>query len=216
MRYILMMFVTSVCAFASVEFAEDTTLWAEIDRINGILEVTGSLNSIVIENLFEETVEIVDSYDIASQFEDLRTDAFESGDYSLLDAYADRAASAITVLIMGESNAIGVNTNAFLIRSEPGTEAFEFFEIASNGFYMDGEFGSIGTAELPVWMQRSGSSAQAAIDPALAEEWLGIWENMQPSLDGYFLHIADVTILGLGGNESASTEELEGLYTGKR
>lgn len=212
MRYILMMLVASVCSFCSGEFAEDTALWAEIDRINGVLEVTGSLNSVVIEDLFQETVEIVFPYDLANQFEDLRTDAFMSDDYSLLDAYVDRAASAITVLIMGESNAVGVNTHAFLIRSESGSEAFEFFEIAGNGFYVDGEFGGNGTAELPVWMERSGSSAQAVIDPALAEEWLEIWENLQPSLDGYFLHIADETILGLGGNVSAFTEEELEVY----
>ncbi len=213
MKCILTILVASVCAVGSGEFIEDTTLWAEIDRINGVLEVNGFLNSVVIEDLFQETVEIVVSNDLANQFEDLRADAYESEDYSLLDPYVDRAASAITVLVLGESNAIGVNTQAFLIRSESGTEAFEFFEIASDGFYVDGESGRIGTAELPVWMERSGSSAQAVIVPALAEEWLGIWENLQPVFDGYYLHIADETILGLGGDASPFTqEELEGYY----
>jgi len=56
----------------------------------------------------------------------------------------------------------------------------------------------IGAAELPVWMERTEASAQAKGDPVKAEEWLSYWESIYPSLDGYFLSIADETIAGLG------------------
>lgn len=195
----MMILMFSVYAFGSGEFTEDTALWAEIDRVNSVLEVTGYLNSLALEDLFQETVEIAISGDLDDQFEDLRTDAFDSEDFSLLETYTDRAAPAVTVLVLGESNAIGVNPHAFLSRSEPGTEAFQFFETAGDGFYTDGESARIGTAELPMWMERSGSSAQAEAVLALAEEWFGIWESLQPVLDGYFLHIANETVLGLSG-----------------
>ena len=50
-------------------------------------------------------------------------------------------------------------------------------------------------AELPAWMVRSGSSCQARILPEPADEWLGYWESIRPSLDGYFLAVADQTML---------------------
>ena len=52
-----------------------------------------------------------------------------------------------------------------------------------------------------IWMERTGSSAQAITDPAVATEWLSIWQSLHPLLDGYYLGIARETILGLGGND---------------
>ena len=178
-------------------FTEDTELWAGIDRINQVLDGSGEMDSEILEGLFQETVEIALSSELSQQIEDLRTDAFETDDFDECDDYTDRAYDAITVLFLGESNAIGVNTAAFMDMSVPETEAHLFFLVAIGGFYVDGEMQLIGTTELPAWMERAGSSVQATVDPVKAEEWLGYWKSIYPSLDGYFLTIADETIVGL-------------------
>ena len=190
--FLLLFFVLS--AFAETVFVENTELWAEIDRINQILENTEVMDSDTLEALFEQTVEVALSWDLANQFEDLRADAFETEDFSQFDEYADRASEAVTVICMGESNNIGVNTSFFLELSEPDSEAYVFFLVTAGGFYVDGETQSIGTADLPAWMERSGSSCQARILPEPADEWLGYWESITPQLDGYFLLVADKTM----------------------
>lgn len=184
----------SVTAFAESVFAEDEVLWAEIDRINGIIEEADHLDSSHLEILFQETVEVALSHELQSQFEDLRTDAFETGDFDEIDAYAERAGMAINVFVMGESNNIGVNTPVFLDISTADTEAYTFFLVSVGGFYAGREISRIGTAELPAWMERTESSVQAEVDPEKAEEWLGYWRTIRPSLNGYFLSIADATI----------------------
>ena len=187
-------------AFAGTAFTEDTELWAEIDRINEILDGSEEMDSETLEGLFRETVEIALSSEFSQQIEDLRTDAFETDDFDECDDYADRAYDAITVLLLGESNAIGVNTAAFMDMSVPESEAYVFLLAAIGGFYVNGEMQRVGTAELPVWMERTGSSAQATVDPVKAEEWLSYWESIYPSLDGYFLTITDETLAGLSVN----------------
>lgn len=196
-KWILPGLLLAAVAYGSSVFTEDTELWVEIDRINTAFVCAGKMDSDSLEELFRETVEMALFLDLSLQFEDLRTDAFLTDNYDEIDEYADRAADAITVMILGESNNIGVNTIAFLDRSAPESEAYFFFLVAVGGFYADGENQTIGTAELPAWMERAGSSAQALVDPVKAAEWLGYWQNMRPSLDGYFLTIADETILGL-------------------
>jgi len=94
------------------------------------------------------------------RFEDLRESAYESGDFGLMDAYSERTAPAIKVIVMGESNTIGVNLDYFILLAEPGSQDYEFFGLALDGFYCQGR---IGTAELPQWMERAGSSAQAVM-----------------------------------------------------
>lgn len=196
LRLLLTVMLSGVTAYAGSVFVEDTELWADIDRINIALESSGEMDSAVLEEIFQETVEIALSFELAQQFEDLRMDAFESGDFGLCDEYADRAYNALNVFILGESNAIGVNTAAFLDMSVPESEAYIFFLVSVGGFYVNGGQ-RIGTAEFPAWMERSESSAQAVIDSVKAKEWLGYWQSVRPLLDGYFLTIADETILGL-------------------
>ena len=123
--FLLLLFVLS--ASAETVFVENTELWAEIDRINLVLENDEVFDSARLEELFEQTVEVALSYDLSQQFEDLRTDAFATEDYSQFDNYADRASEAVTVIYMGESNAIGVNTSFFLDLCEPDSEAYSFF-----------------------------------------------------------------------------------------
>lgn len=195
---IVLLLLSALSAFAGTAFTEDTELWAEIDRINEVLGGSGEMDSETLEGLFQETVEIALSSELSQQIEDLRTDAFETDDFDERDEYADRAYDAITVSFLGESNAIGVNTAAFMDMSVPESEAYVFFLVSIGGFYVDGEMQRIGAAELPVWMERTESSAQAKVDPVKAEEWLSYWESIYPSLDGYFLSIADETIVGLG------------------
>ncbi len=173
-------------------FTENTELWDEIDRVNGILE-TDNLNSDTLEALFQTTAQLALNYELISQFEDLRADAYNTNDFTLIDEYADRASPSITVLVMGESNNIGVNVTQFLEASPPNTEAHEFFTLAIDGFYTD-QNDWIGTAEFPVWITRTHSSFQGRTDRQKAEEWLGYWATLQPSLDGYFLQIANTTI----------------------
>jgi hypothetical protein len=125
-------------AFGGTVFIEDAELWSEIDRINEVLESTDVIESDSLENLFEETVRIALSYRLSMQFEDLRADAFSTDDFAECDSYADRAGDAVNVFVLGESNAIGVNTTVFLDVCEPESEAYSFFLVAVGGFYTDG------------------------------------------------------------------------------
>ena len=194
---ILLTIITAVSPSGNTAFQDDSALWTEIDRINGILENSDSMGSEELGELFRETVEIAASCGLSDQFELIRAYCFETDDYSLSDTYIDRAAPGITVLMLGESTPIGVNTAAFLDISEPGSEAEEFFLTAGKGFYVDGDLRIIGTAELPEWMVRSESSAQASVDSDLASEYLAVWQNLSPLLHGYFRTIADETIKAL-------------------
>ena len=194
MKIILTVVLFALSAIAGAAFTEDTEIWTEIDRINGVIEGAGEMNSDALEELFQETVQVAKSFKLEQQFEDLRADAYATDNFTEIDAYADRAGDAINVFIMGESNNIGVNTTAFLDASTPETEAYSFFLVCVGGFYTEN---SIGTAEFPAWMIRTESSFQAMTVPELAEEWLGYWQSIRPSLDGYFLTIADETILTL-------------------
>ncbi len=191
---VVMLFVVLSSVWAGV-FTENTELWTEIDRVNDVLD-SGNLDSDALEVLFQETVELTLSSELSQQFEDLRTDAYGMNDFTLIDEYAERAGVAIDVFIMGESNNIGVNTTAFLDASPPETEAYSFFMVSIGGFYTDTSYW-IGTADFPAWRIRTHSSFQGRTDPEKAEEWLGYWESVRPSLDGYFLLIADATILKL-------------------
>ncbi len=197
MKWILVLALFAISAFSETVFEEDVEVWAEIDRINQTLTEADELSSDDLELLFQETVEFAVSYELESQFEDLRSDAFETDYFDAIDSYADRAGPAINVFIMGESNNIGVNIPAFLDVSHADTEAYTFFLVSVGGFYVGGERSRIGTAEFPVWMDRTSSSAQASVDSVRSEEWLGYWQIIHPSLDGYFQTIADETILQL-------------------
>ncbi len=192
--FVVMLFIL-LSSLEAGAFTENTELWSDIDRVNEILD-SGNLDSDALEVLFEETVQIALSSELSQQFEDLRVDAYEVNDFVLIDGYADRASAAINVFIMGESNNIGVNVAAFLDASTPDTEAHSFFMVCIGGFYTDTS-SWIGTAEFPAWRIRTESSFQGRTVPEKVVEWLGYWESVRPSLDGYFLLIADATILRL-------------------
>ena len=66
---LLLMNVLSV--FAGTAFTEDAELWAKIDRVNGVLDGSGEMDSETLEGLFQETVEIALSSEFSQQMEDL-------------------------------------------------------------------------------------------------------------------------------------------------
>lgn len=195
----LILLAGAVAAFSSGpgEFVPDSLLWARIDSLNAAFSTPGFLESDTLEELFEEALELAFSPSFSEQIENLRTDSFMSGLDARREGYIDRASPAITVLPMGESDNIGVNVSWFLLRSEPGSRAYGFFDLALDGFYVDGETLQPGTAELPVWMERGDSSAQGVVIPETAAQWLGLWEAMRECSDGVFGRIANETAEGL-------------------
>jgi hypothetical protein len=190
-------------------FQENADLWERIDSLNDRLaEVESSAGE--LEGCFAEAVDIALSFELSDQLEELRADAYESGDFETMDDYSERAAPAIEVIIMGESNAIGVNLDYFLSLAEPGSQDYEFFDLAQDGFYYQGQ---IGTAELPQWMERSGSSAQAAVNEELANTYAVLWSEISSQLTGFYLEIALETAENLGGDKTElESEELAAYY----
>ncbi len=182
-------------------FMANETLWAEIDIMNEELTSPETKNE-ELEALFEQAVKMALSPELSHEFESIREDAFNTGDFTTADSFIERAAPGITVLMLGESNAIGVNVLHFLGMAEPGTTEYEFFDLATDGFYANG---SIGTADLPVWMERDGSSAQAVMLPDIARAYAGIWEGLGAGFHGYFLDVARETITLLGGDPDIET-----------
>ncbi|MFO7627231.1 MAG: hypothetical protein R6V62_08235 [Candidatus Fermentibacteraceae bacterium] len=178
-------------------FVPDSLLWAGIDSLNARLSVPGFLSSDALEELFEEALELAFSSAFSGQIEDLRTDSYTLGLDARMELYIERAAPAISVLPMGESDNIGVNVSSFLLKSEPGSRAYGFFDLALDGFYLDGETMQPGTAVLPVWMERGDSSAQAVVNPETAGQWQGLWEAMRAGPEGAFGRIATETARGL-------------------
>jgi hypothetical protein len=165
-----------------------------------------------LEQLFRTAVNLAFYSGLGKWMDSVRTRAFHSGDYAAMDEYVDRAAPALSVLVLGESISIGVNVAYFLQKSTPGSEAYEFFDLALDGFYVDGESTLQGTAELPQWAERAGSSAQAVTDPELASQYSGIWLGMLPEFDGYFRTIAYETLSGLQGALGLTEEQLQAYY----
>jgi hypothetical protein len=197
MSVVLLTCVLSELSTGPGVFVPDSMLWARIDSLNAAFSAPGFLDSNTLEALFEEALELAFSSPFSHQIEDLRTDSFTLGLEDLREGYIKRAAPAITVLPMGESDNIGVNVSWFLLRSEPGSKAYSFFDLALDGFYVDGETLQSGTAELPVWMERGESSAQGVVIPETAAQWQGLWESMQGCSEGVFGRIATETAGGL-------------------
>jgi|GEM_PF-1126021 len=203
----------TVAAFALTSahgsFQEDAALWGNIDAINEALEVPGAIQDSELERLFQNAVETVLSADLHNQIEDLRGDAFASDDFSVVDAYVERALPSIKIMLLGESNSIGVNVEYFLGLAAPGTGAYDFFDLALDGFYVNG---FSGTAELPVWMERGASSFQAVTDSEIAGAYAEIWQVMSIGFQGYYLYVAEQTINSLGGVPDLSDSELLAYY----
>lgn len=196
-------FIILVMSFA---FTEDTALWERIDALNAAVPETPE----ELEALFRSTVETALSPDLASQMEDLRADAFATDNYDLLDTYIHRASPCISITEMGESTLIGIDVEYFQGLSDPGTQAYEFFDLALDGFYVNG---MIGTAYLPMWMERTESSAQAEMDPEIAGLYAGIWQDLSYDFRGYYLTVAQETIRMLGGSVDLGEEALADYYS---
>jgi hypothetical protein len=197
MSAILLVSTFTVFSSGSGVFEPDSLLWARIDSLNARFSTQGYIESETLEGLFEEALELAFSNAFSDQIEDLRADCYTLGLDARREMYIDRAAPVVTVLPMGESDNIGVNVSWFLLRSEPGSRAYGFFDLALNGFYVDGETLQPGTAELPVWMERGDSSAQGVVNPEAAGQWLGRWEAMREGPEGAFARIANETARGL-------------------
>lgn len=207
MNTVLFLTLAAVAGSRADSFVEDTYLWAAVDALNHRLSVDGWIESDTLEILFEEAVGIAFSPEFSDQINDLRSVAFAHHTFHGRDSYRDRAAPAITIHFMGESDNIGVNVLHFLLRSPAGSEARSFFDLATDGFYILGKNPIPGTAEPAVWIERGGSSAEGIPDPASALEWLGIWEALSAELDGYFLSVAQTTMEALRDLLPDKTEE---------
>lgn len=184
-------------AFQEYGFIGDRNLWADIDSLNGQLSAEGFIGSDTLEALFEEAVRIAFSQEFSDELEGVRNHAFSNGTNDLLDAFAERSLPAISVRFMGESDNVGVNALHFLLKSPPGSKAFCFFDLASDGFYVPGTNLIPGTAELPAWFRQGVSSSQAVVVPSLGARWLAIWEDRSMGFDGYFRTVALATINAL-------------------
>lgn len=202
----LLFFVFAV--FADT-FKEDIELWNSIDKLNVELEDRDEIPAFELEELFETAVSIAISNGFTEQIENLRTDAFMQDDFETIDQYIHRAAPALTIRNAGESCNTGINISLFLEKSPPGSQAYQFFDLALDGFYVNG---IPGTVELPSWMEPGASSCQAVMNYELAELYSGIWLGFSPDFNGYFAEIADETIRCLGGEPDLSDEELDAYY----
>mgnify|MGYP006280229443 FL=1 len=187
-----------LAATLPAEAGEGVRLGEGLESINAALATSGSLGPGQLDSLFGRTLELAFGAELSAEVDSLVMEAFHSGDWAPLDSLAEAAAPAICIRVMGESVNTGVSAGAFLAAAEPGTAAYEFFDLASDGFYVgEAPFHRLGSAELPVWMERTGSSARASADPQKAAEWLSIWRRLLPRLEGSFAEVAESTVSGL-------------------
>jgi len=175
----------------------NTELWNRLRTLNASLE-EGNLSESRLESLYVEALDIAFSAEMSTEVRLLRQASLQEDDFSILDSLEDTAQPAINIRFLGESTNIGVSAQAFLLKAQPGTQAYEFFELASDGYYVgEPPFHRLGSGELPVWMHRTESSAQAEADPATAAQWLALWNTLAPGLDAPFAEVAATTIAGL-------------------
>ena len=137
--------LTMLLSVSADGFSENTELWNSIDDLNECLERDSVIPSDQLEELFRSAVDLAFFSDLQQQMEELRGYSFRSGDFQLADEYVQRAAPAISVIMMGESSSIGINVTSLLTKSRPGSESMAFLDIASDGFFVDGEYHLIGT-----------------------------------------------------------------------
>ena len=89
---------------------ENLSLWNTIDKINNELSKLDKYPSIdVLERLFKESVTISNSNELSDEFNNLRSEAYDSDNFSIIDQYVNRCKPAITVAIMVEANNMVVN-----------------------------------------------------------------------------------------------------------
>lgn len=173
---------------------ENLSLWNTIDKINNELSKLDKYPSIdVLERLFKESVTISNSNELSDEFNNLRSEAYDSDNFSIIDQYVNRCKPAITVAIMGESNNMGVNIDYFITICRPKTAEYNFFELAKDGFYTSSNL-SVGTAEFPEWIEQTESSFQGIVVTEKAKTYLQKWQSIQKNQKGFLRDIADTTI----------------------
>jgi len=129
------------------------------------------------------------------EFERMRTYAFENDDFTSIERYAQSCKPAITALILGESNNIGVNVNFFFEKCNIDATAYDFFKIARDGFYTgNSDFCKIGVSEFPKWMEGTESSYQGIVNKKVVKEYLKKWKSIRKTQQGFFKVISDQTI----------------------
>jgi len=190
--------LAAILAAPKAAAGEGVRLWEDLESVNAALANAEGLGPGQLDSLFGRTLELAFGAELSAEVDSLVMEAFHSGDWAPLDSLAEAAAPAVCIQAMGESVNTGVSAGAFLAAAEPGTAAYEFFDLASDGFYLgEAPFHRVGSAELPVWMERTGSSAQASADPQKAAEWLAIWRQLLPRLEGSLAEVAESTVSGL-------------------
>lgn len=190
--------LAAILAAPEAAAGEGRRLREELESLNGALEHAETVDPDRLDSLFGRALELTFGGALSAEVDSLVAEAFHGGDWAPLDSLAEAAAPAVSIRVMGESVNTGVSAKAFLAAAEPGTAAYEFFDLASDGFYVgEAPFHRVGSAELPVWMERTGSSARASAEPQKAAEWLAIWRQLFPRLEGSFAEVAESTVSGL-------------------
>jgi hypothetical protein len=172
------------------------SIWNNIDRINQqltqIKKDSSSENE--LEQLFKQSIQIALGTELGDEFEKMRDEAYTSNDFKTIEQQSKRCLPAINVFIMGESNNIGVNVESFIEKSTPNSKVYNFFELAKNGFYFYSERCSPGTADFPIWFERTESSFQGEINIEKAKEYLAKWKSIHQELEGFYKSVAESTI----------------------
>lgn len=195
LRFIGFILLITMCGILNAG-SEADQLWENIDSLNRELAGhKGRVSGQALELSFGRAVHIVKNRLLSAEFERLREDAFARNDFKRLDAAIERCRPAIDAFILGESNNIGVNVGFFLKICERGDGYCEFLTLAQNGFYIAGNI--YGTATLPKWIRRTGSSSQGVVLKGEARGYLEKWKTLFPRLSGVYQELARETITSL-------------------
>ncbi|MBN4071275.1 hypothetical protein JYT72_02075 [Crocinitomix catalasitica] len=177
------------------EQSEQKILWSKIDSLNELFPKDSELFSdSALESAFREALEIATSNELSNEFEKLRGEAYESDNFEIIDGQVERCLPAIHVLIMGESNNIGVSVTSFKFKCDPESSQYVFLELAEKGFYTrSNEYCFNGIAEFPAWIERTGASYQGeAIQDSLSI-YKEKWQDIREEQSGFFISLVDIT-----------------------
>ena len=182
-----------------LSFAENKKLWKRIEYLNNELYLHKKyIPEKKIRKIFNECTKILKDSRLDDEFEKLREEAFKKDRFSEIDLYVERCGPVFNVVVMGESNNIGINVKYFYNRSDPKSIEHKFFMLAKDGFYVnnDGFFIS-GTSDFPLWVKRTGASFQGKFVVKAARKYLIKWKKLRPRLKGIYRVIAKDTVKGL-------------------
>lgn len=179
----------------------DLSIWDNIESIKQQLAKINKESSSAseLEQLFQQTIQIALGTELGDEFEKMRNEAYTSNDFKTIEQYANSCLPVIKVLILGESNNLGVNVESFLEKSTPNSKVYNFFELAKDGFYFNSERCSPGTADFPIWIERTESSSQGELNIEKAKEYLAKWKSIHQELEGFYKSVAESTITCLEG-----------------